>query len=105
MGDRGSGVAEIRSRLAGLGLLDASSDEEFDHTLDRAVRGFQQARGLRVDGVVGPETYRCIDEAHWRFGDRVLTYTVNRPIVGDDVATLQQRLLELGFDPGRCDGI
>jgi N-acetylmuramoyl-L-alanine amidase len=112
MGDRGSGVAEIRAKLAGLGLIDASSDEvldsvpdAFDATLDRAVRGFQQARGLRVDGVVGPETYRCLDEAHWRFGDRVLTYTVNRPTVGDDVATLQQRLLELGFDPGRCDGI
>jgi N-acetylmuramoyl-L-alanine amidase len=105
MGDRGSGVSEIRSKLAGLGLLDAAPGEEFDASLDRAVRGFQQARGLRVDGVVGPETYRCLDEAHWRFGDRVLTYTVNRPIVGDDVATLQQRLLDLGFDPGRCDGI
>jgi N-acetylmuramoyl-L-alanine amidase len=105
LGDRGSGVAEIRMKLAGLGLLEAATGEEFDEPLDRAVRGFQQARGLRVDGVVGPETYRCLDEAHWRFGDRVLTYTVNRPIVGDDVATLQQRLLELGFDPGRCDGI
>ncbi|HVV77596.1 MAG TPA: N-acetylmuramoyl-L-alanine amidase [Mycobacteriales bacterium] len=109
LGDRGSGVAEIRSKLVGLGFLDGAlrdaRSEEFDHHLDRAVRGFQQARGLRVDGIVGAETYRCLDEAHWRFGDRVLTYTVNRPIVGDDVATLQQRLLELGFDPGRCDGI
>lgn len=113
LGDRGGGVAEIRSKLTGLGLLDAAAAGDgvgpdvdvFDDALDRAVRGFQQTRGLRVDGVVGPETYRCLDEAHWRFGDRVLTYTVNRPIVGDDVATLQQRLLELGFDPGRCDGI
>ncbi|MGN6472724.1 MAG: N-acetylmuramoyl-L-alanine amidase [Mycobacteriales bacterium] len=110
LGDRGRGVAEIRSKLAGLGFLDAAllataDKDAFDAELDRAVRGFQQTRGLRVDGVVGQETYRCLDEAHWRFGDRVLTYTVNRPIVGDDVAVLQQRLLELGFDPGRCDGI
>jgi N-acetylmuramoyl-L-alanine amidase len=105
LGDCGSGVAEIRAKLAGLGLLETAHGDEFDAGLDRAVRGFQQTRGLRVDGVVGPETYRCLDEAHWRFGDRVLTYTVNRPIVGDDVATLQQRLLDLGFDPGRCDGI
>lgn len=106
LGDRGTVVAEIRAKLAQLGLLDAApATDEFDQAMDRAIRGFQQARGLRIDGVVGPETYRCLDEAHWRFGDRVLSYTVTRPFVGDDVATLQQRLLDLGFDPGRCDGI
>jgi N-acetylmuramoyl-L-alanine amidase len=106
LGDSGPGVAEIRSKLAVLGLLGETPESDvFDEATDLAVRGFQQARGLRVDGIVGPETYRCLDEAHWRFGDRVLSYTVNRPFVGDDVAVLQQRLLELGFDPGRCDGI
>jgi N-acetylmuramoyl-L-alanine amidase len=104
-GDRGPAVAEIRAKLSRLGLLDATADDGFDDSTDRAIRGFQQERGLRVDGVVGPETYRSLDEAHWRFGDRLLSYTVARPFVGDDVATLQQRLLDLGFDPGRCDGI
>ena len=106
LGDSGDSVVEIRAKLTGLELLaDQPGCDVFDAATDRAVRGFQQARGLRVDGIVGPETYRCLDEAHWRFGDRVLSYTVNRPFVGDDVAVLQQRLLELGFDPGRCDGI
>jgi N-acetylmuramoyl-L-alanine amidase len=105
-GDRGTVVAEIRAKLARLELLDAPpGSDEFDEATDRAIRGFQQARGLRVDGVVGPETYRSLDEAHWRLGDRVLSYVAAKPFVGDDVATLQQRLLELGFDPGRCDGI
>jgi len=120
-GDRGPAVAEIRAKLERLGRLEPTAADPvtgestqnqtnsteilFDDVTDRAVRGFQQERGLRVDGVVGPETYLALDEAHWRFGDRVLSYTVTRPFVGDDVATLQQRLLDLGFDPGRCDGI
>jgi N-acetylmuramoyl-L-alanine amidase len=104
-GDRGPAVAEIRAKLERLGLLEPTTEASFDETTDLAVRGFQQERGLRVDGVVGPETYRALDEAHWRLGDRLLSYTVARPFVGDDVATLQQRLLDLGFDPGRCDGI
>jgi N-acetylmuramoyl-L-alanine amidase len=107
-GDHGPAVADIRAKLEALGWLDRtlSADEDlFDETTDRAVRGFQQERGLRIDGVVGQETYLALDEAHWRLGDRVLSYTVARPFVGDDVATLQQRLLDMGFDPGRCDGI
>jgi N-acetylmuramoyl-L-alanine amidase len=111
-GDRGPAVAEIRAKLERLELV-AAADENltnptdilFDDATDLAVRGFQQERGLRVDGIVGPETYRALDEAHWRFGDRLLSYRPSQPFIGDDVATLQQRLLTLGFDPGRCDGI
>jgi len=112
LGDRGPAIAEIRVKLERLGLLHRDGNQElqgaadvFDSTTDRAVRGFQQDRGLRVDGIVGPETYRTLDEAQRELGDRVLSYIPARPLVGDDVAALQQRLLELGFDPGRCDGI
>ena len=106
-GDSGAVVTEIRDKLVRLGLLaaEAAPNDVFDDATDRAIRAFQQDRGLRVDGVVGPETYRALDEAHWRLGDRLLSFTVNHPYVGDDVAMLQQRLLDMGFDPGRCDGI
>ena len=105
-GDSGPAVTEIRSKLAVLGLLDdPDSSDAFDDACDRAVREFQQARGLTIDGVVGRETYVALDEARWRLGDRVLSYTVSHPFVGDDVAELQQRLMEMGFDSGRVDGI
>ena len=106
-GDSGPAIAEIRDKLTRLDLLepDAAAADCYDEALDRAVRTFQQRRGLRIDGVVGPETYRALDEARWRLGDRTLSLTVSHPYVGDDVVALQQRLLDLGFDPGRCDGI
>jgi peptidoglycan hydrolase-like protein with peptidoglycan-binding domain len=111
-GDTGPTVAEIRRKLTMLGLLADSPDtladpEEavFDDACDRAVRHFQQQRGLNVDGIVGASTYDALEEARWRLGDRVLSHQVSRLQRGDDVAALQRRLLDLGFDCGRVDGI
>jgi N-acetylmuramoyl-L-alanine amidase len=111
-GDTGPAVAEIRAKLSVLGLLDDAEsrlpEQEaavFDERVDRAVREFQQQRGITVDGLVGPQTYRMLDEARWRLGDRILSYAVSRLMSGDDVAALQQRLLDMGFDCGRVDGI
>lgn len=131
LGDRGRAVSEIRARLALLGLTDAGPDgdgtgggtggtdggdggltrggrhadpETFDEPLDQAVRAFQQQRGLAADGVVGPSTYRVLEEARWRLGDRVLTHVAGNLLAGDDVHALQQRLLDLGFKVGKLDG-
>jgi N-acetylmuramoyl-L-alanine amidase len=104
LGDTGPAVAEIHALLSGLGLLTAPSSPVFDEATDQALRDFQQRRGLSVDGIVGPETYAALAAARWRLGDRLLTLAT-RPYVGDDVAALQERLLELGFDAGRADGV
>jgi N-acetylmuramoyl-L-alanine amidase len=105
LGDRGPAVAEVRATLVGLGLLPSRPvDDLFDEATDQALRHFQQDRGLSVDGIVGPESYRALAAARWRLGDRILS-RATRPFVGDDVAALQERLLELGFDAGRADGV
>jgi N-acetylmuramoyl-L-alanine amidase len=78
---------------------------EFDAATELAVRHFQQVRGLSVDGRVGDETYRALNEARWSLGDRVLRYDPERPIRGDDVINLQDRLHELGYDAGPVDGV
>lgn len=112
LGDRGLAVLELRHRLSHLGLLPGDGEpgcdvrfDEFDRACDHAVRTFQQQRGLRVDGVVDRETHQALDEARWRLGDRILSYSVRHPYVGDDVTGLQQRLLDMGFDCGRADGV
>ncbi len=112
-GDTGAVVAEVRSKLATLGLLDEPEGSElldpagalFDEATDRAVRAFQQQRGISVDGQVGRQTYQALDEARRRLGDRILVWVPARLMAGDDVAALQRRLLDMGFDCGRVDGL
>jgi N-acetylmuramoyl-L-alanine amidase len=107
-GNTGPAVAEVRSRLAHLGLcsdISAGDPALFDDELDRAVRTFQQERGITVDGIVGPQTFRRLEEARWQLGDRVLSYIPGHLMTGDDVAELQRRLIQLGFAAGRQDGM
>ncbi len=113
-GDRSAAVTEIRATLASLGLLDNPDEdlttgrhvalELFDAELDQAVRAFQQQRGLLVDGIVGEATYRALKEASYRLGARTLYHQFGAPLYGDDVATLQARLQDLGFYTGLVDG-
>jgi N-acetylmuramoyl-L-alanine amidase len=106
-GDRGPAVVEVRAMLAKYGLLaDASAaDDLFDVHVEHAVRSFQQQRGLITDGIVGPSTYRALRDAAWTLGDRMLALMISAPMTGDDVATLQERLSELGYNPGRPGGV
>jgi N-acetylmuramoyl-L-alanine amidase len=103
-GDNGPAVAEIRSILVGLELLEAASDM-FDEQTDQAVRAFQQSRGIGVDGLVGDETWGALDAARWRLGARTLFHSIPNALVGEDVRALQERLLEMGYDAGRADSI
>lgn len=108
-GSSGAAVAEVRARLAHLGLLtqpvSLSEATTFDEALEGAVRAFQQERGLSVDGIVGADTYRRLDQARWQLGDRVLHFVPGHLMAGDDIADLQRRLSDLGFDSGRADGL
>lgn len=106
-GDRGAGVRAVRERLVAAGELPASAgdDEVFDDSVERAVRAFQQRRGMLVDGVVGPQTFRALDGARWLLGDRILLHTPGHLLSGDDVAALQERLSSLGYPCGRVDAI
>ncbi|MBC6449209.1 N-acetylmuramoyl-L-alanine amidase [Actinokineospora xionganensis] len=108
-GDGGPAVTEVRSTLLALGLLPSVTGMTepglFDQAMEHAVRAFQQQRGLITDGLVGPATYRALRDATHQLGGRPLAFMVSAPITGDDVLTLQERLLELGYDAGRPNGV
>jgi N-acetylmuramoyl-L-alanine amidase len=91
--------------LAALGYrCDGDESARFGDASRDAVEAFQAARGLRVDGVCGEQTWAAIVEAGYRLGDRRL-YQRKPMMRGDDVADLQLRLGALGFDAGKVDGI
>jgi len=106
MGDRGPEIMDIQSRLLALGAVvdDAERDGIFGSSTEAAVRGFQRERHLRVDGLVGPDTWEQLVEAGWQLGDRTLYHRA--PMFrGDDVRELQRMCNALGFDSGKEDGL
>ena len=102
-GDSGDRVLQLTTSLQSLGFL-AKAGSLFDENVVEAVRALQQSRGLKVTGECDQKTLQALEEARWRLGDRLIELT--SPMMrGDDVATLQRRLLGMGFDVGRADGI
>ena len=106
VGDRGHPVDDLQHRLHEAGFVTTPDPAgRFGSGTRAAVEAFQHRRGLRVDGVCGPETWAALVEAGYRLGERRLLYLRQPMLRGDDVAELQQRLSALGFDTGRVDGI
>lgn len=104
VGDRSDAIGIIANTLNRLGFLDKPSDL-FDQNLEEAIKAFQQERGLTATGLVNEITQRALDEARWRLGDRILSLGTQSLMRGDDVSTLQERLIQMGFNCGKVDGV
>ena len=59
-GDDGEEVLAIQKRLVELNYTVGTLDGEFGSATEKAVKAFQAAQGLEVDGVVGSATYRAL---------------------------------------------
>lgn len=62
VGDQGEKVKSIQKSLAAAGFT-TDTDGIFNESTAEAVREFQQAQGLRVDGIVGEETLETLSES------------------------------------------
>jgi N-acetylmuramoyl-L-alanine amidase len=103
-GDRSDAIALIANTLTRLGFLATPSDL-YDENLTQGIKAFQQERGLTSTGVINEITKRALEEARFKLGDRVLSFNPTALIRGDDVSNLQQRLIQLGFNCGKIDGV
>ncbi|MFE1245884.1 L,D-transpeptidase family protein [Fictibacillus sp. NPDC058756] len=59
-GSRGAEVMELQRRLTDLGYSTKGIDGVFGANTDAAVRKFQKAKKLTVDGIVGPATKKAL---------------------------------------------
>ena len=123
-GAKGNDVKTLQKRLKELGYYKSSIDGKFGKTTENALKAFQEAHGLTADGVAGKQTYEILfSESALPKGTTptpVPTATpapeatnsgssVSWPVLksgsaGDDVAQLQEALIELGYLSGKADG-
>jgi peptidoglycan hydrolase-like protein with peptidoglycan-binding domain len=97
-GSNDPAVRDLQEALKILGFDPGPLDGVFGTATEAAVRAFQQAKGIQVDGVVGRITWINIDEADQ-----------SEPILkngstGLPVRRLQSRMSAVGFDVGGVDG-
>ena len=104
LGDRSTAIELISNTLLRLGFIAAPSDI-FDEKLTQGIKAFQQERGLTATGVINEITSRSLEEARFKLGDRVLSFNSSSVMRGDDVSNLQDRLIQMGFNCGKVDGV
>jgi peptidoglycan hydrolase-like protein with peptidoglycan-binding domain len=91
-------VRDLQQALKTLGHDPGAIDGVFGAGTERAVRAFQKAREIPVDGIVGRVTWINIDEADQ--SEPVLRMGSS----GLPVRRLQARMSAVGFDMGGVDG-
>src|SRR4051794_13165131 len=97
-GSTDAAVRDLQDALKVLGHDPGPIDGAFGAKTESAVKAFQQARGITVDGIVGRVTWINIDEADQ--SEPVLRLGST----GLPVRRLQSRMSAVGFDNGGVDG-
>lgn len=106
-GSRGSVVLSLQKRLVELGYYTSRLDGVYLADDIAAIRAFQKANALTVDGKAGYLTQVTLYSSTAVRGDVGLTInstTLRYGDTGDQVTTLQNRLIELGYLVGTADG-
>lgn len=99
LGDESPTVADIQVRLTSLYYLDSDEPtEEFGSALEAAVRRFQRTHNMKETGVADPLTQQIL------FSDAAEPYVLLEGYSGEDIRSMQYRLVELGYYFDKTNG-
>ena len=104
MGDSGSAVKDLQTKLKKLGYYNGTVDSTFGSGTYAAVRAFQQKNGLTADGVAGSETLKKLDSAYKNADSDKDDDSLRKGATGSAVKDLQTKLKKLGFYNASIDG-
>ena len=119
MGDTGSDVILLQTRLYALAYYSGKIDGKFGSGTYQAVIAFQEANSLKADGICGSETISVLFSANAIDNGIESTpapttkvvitesnvTTVQAGSMGSAVLSVQTRLFELGYYISRLDGV
>ena len=104
MGDSGSAVKDLQTKLKKLGYYDGTVDSTFGSGTYTAVRAFQKKYNLTADGVAGSETLKKLDSAYKNADSDKDDGSLRKGATGSAVKNLQTKLKKLGFYNASIDG-
>ncbi|MBQ8973617.1 MAG: peptidoglycan-binding protein [Clostridia bacterium] len=111
LGNVGTQVMRMQSRLIELGYMTGTATGVFDAETEAAVRAFEETCGRAVTGVLdtslqnlllsqsAPQAGQALQEGHTLYSDLEIGSE------GDEVLGLQNRLIELGYANGVGNGV
>ena len=104
MGDSGSAVKDLQTKLKKLGYYDGTVDSTFGSGTYAAVKAFQKKYNLTADGVAGSETLKKLDSAYKNADSDKDDDSLRKGATGSAVKDLQTKLKKLGFYNAYVDG-
>jgi peptidoglycan hydrolase-like protein with peptidoglycan-binding domain len=104
---RGESIAALQRQLSTLGYYNGEISGYYGPQTQEAVVRFQRDMGLAPDGIVGPATSQALYQYGSPAGSASQSQTPNAALPtiqlndgGEQVAELQRRLADLGYNPG-----
>ena len=120
-GSFGQEVTQLQEALIELGYLSGKADGNYGAQTAAAVKAFQKANGLKVDGAAGEATQKLLYGGNGKKAEVKATatpkptnaaktastasQTLRKGDKGSEVRELQRKLIQLGYLKGTADGV